>query len=167
MKSTVICPAQPFSCFLPPPSTHPEEKVQGLAAVEAAAEGDEDSGVGSPHSRPGWTGWADRVLYLYQAPGPDPAHYHRGSREPSRPGWEGRGEGGGGQGQGRKEKVGSRSVNLFRHRGQKEEKRRRHKDGKERKNRWAGTTGERSGRKVRGGMSSWLDGGRGLAGTEG
>lgn len=40
----------------PPRPTHPEEKVQSLAAVEAIAEGDEDSSVGSPHSRPGWAG---------------------------------------------------------------------------------------------------------------
>ena len=74
--------------------------MQGLAAVEAAAEGDEDDGVGRPHSRPGWAGPPKRVLYSFQAPGPDPDHYHRGSCEPSRPGWEGRGDGGG-EGQGR------------------------------------------------------------------
>lgn len=71
--------------------------MQGLAAVEAAAEGDEDGGVG-PHSCPGWAGPAERVLYFYQAPGPDPAHYHQGNSGPSWPGWEGRGEGGGGEG---------------------------------------------------------------------
>lgn len=39
----------------------PEEKVQGFAAVEATAEGDEDSGVGGPHSRPGRAGPPQRV----------------------------------------------------------------------------------------------------------
>lgn len=60
--------------------------MQGLAAVEATAEGDEDDGVGCPHSRPGWVGPPQRVLYSFQAPGPDPAHYHQGSCGPSRPG---------------------------------------------------------------------------------
>lgn len=69
-----------------PQPTHPEEKVQSLAAVEAIAEGDEDSGVGSPHSRPGRAGRAKRVLYFYQAPGPDPAHYHQDSSGPRWPG---------------------------------------------------------------------------------
>lgn len=90
--------------------------MQGLAAVEATAEGDEDGSVGSPHSRPGWAGPAERVLYFYQAPGPDPAHYHQGSSGPSRPGREGHREGGGGEGQGGREKEGSRSVSLSRHR---------------------------------------------------
>lgn len=89
--------------------THPEEKVQGPAAVEATAEGDEDDGVGRPHSRPGWAGLPQRVLYSFQAPGPDPAHYHQGSCGPSRPGWEGRGDGGG-EGQGGRDKEGSQSV---------------------------------------------------------
>lgn len=75
--------------------------MQGLAAVEATAEGDEDGSVGSPHSCPGWAGPAERVLYFYQAPGPDPAHYHQGSSGPSRPGWEGRREGGRRRGAGR------------------------------------------------------------------
>lgn len=86
--------------------------MQGLAAVEATTEGDEDGSVGSPHSRPGWAGPAKRVLYFYQAPGPDPAHYHQGSSGPSRPGWEGRGEGGGGEGQGGGEGEGGESVSL-------------------------------------------------------
>lgn len=86
--------------------------MQGLAAVEATAEGDEDGSVGCPHSCPGWAGPAERVLCFYQAPGPDPAHYHQDSCGPSRPGWEGHGEGGGGEGQGGREKEGSRSVSL-------------------------------------------------------
>lgn len=91
--------------------THPEEKLQGLAAVEATAEGDEDSGVSSPHCCPGWAGPAKRVLYFYQAPRPDPAHYHQGSSGPSRPGWEGQREGrGGGEGQGGREGEGGESV---------------------------------------------------------
>lgn len=68
----------------------PKEKVQCLAAVQAAAEGDEDGGVSSPHSRPGRARLPDRVLYFHQAPGPNPAHYHQGSDGPSWPGWEGR-----------------------------------------------------------------------------
>lgn len=72
--------------------------MQGLAAVEATAERDEDSSVSSPHSRPGRAGRTERVVYFYQAPGPDPAHYHQGSSGPSRPGWEGQREGGGGEG---------------------------------------------------------------------
>lgn len=83
--------------------------MQGLAAVEATAEGDEDDGVGRPHSRPGWAGPPKRVLYSFQAPGPDPAHYHRGSCGPSRPGWEDHGDGGG-EGQGGRGKEGSQSV---------------------------------------------------------
>lgn len=86
--------------------------MQGLAAVEATAEGDEDGSVGRPHSRPGWAGPAERVLHFYQAPGPNPAHYHQDSCGPSRPGWEGHREGGGGEGQGGREKEGSRSVSL-------------------------------------------------------
>lgn len=97
--------------FSPSRPTHPEEKMQGLAAVEATAEGDEDGSVSSPHSRPGWAGPAERILYFYQAPGPDPAHYHQGS---SGPGWEGhRGGGGegGGEGQGGREgEEGGESV---------------------------------------------------------
>lgn len=84
--------------------------MQGLAAVDATAEGDEDGSVGSPHSRPGWIGLAKGVLYFYQAPGPDPAHYHQGSSGPSRPGWEGHREGGGGEGQGGREGEGGESV---------------------------------------------------------
>lgn len=68
--------------------------MQSLAAVEATAEGDEDRSVGSPHSRPGWAGRAQRVLCVYQAPGPDPAHYHQDNSGPSWPGWEGWREGG-------------------------------------------------------------------------
>lgn len=86
--------------------------MQRLVAVEATAEGDEDGGVGRPHSRPGWAGPAERVLYFYQAPGPNPAHYHQDSCGPSRPGREGRREGGGGEGQGGREKEGSWSVSL-------------------------------------------------------
>lgn len=80
--------------FNQPRPTHPEEKLQSLVAVKAVAEGDEDGCVGGPHSRPGWAGWAKRVLYFYQAPWPDPAHYHQGSEGPRRPGWEGWREGG-------------------------------------------------------------------------
>lgn len=84
--------------------------MQGLAAVEAAAEGDEDDGVGRPHSRPGRAGPPKRVLYSFQAPGPDPAHYHRGSCGPSRPGWDGpRGRGRRGAG---REGQGGDSVSL-------------------------------------------------------
>lgn len=78
--------------------------MQGLAAVEATAEGDEDDGVGCPHGRPGRVGPPQRVLYSFQAPGPDPAHYHQGSCGPSRPGVggpRGRGRSGAGrEGQG-------------------------------------------------------------------
>ena len=84
--------------------------MQGLAAVQAAAEGDEHGGVGSQHGCPGWVGPPERVLNFHQTPGPDPAHYHQGSRGPNRPGWEGRREGGGGEGQGGR---GGRSVCLF------------------------------------------------------
>lgn len=95
--------------------------MEGLAAVETTAEGDEDGSVGSQHSCPGWAGLAERVLYFYQAPGPDPAHYHQGSSGPSRPGWEGQREGGGEEGQeGGREKEGSLSISLSRRRGQEE-----------------------------------------------
>lgn len=53
--------------------------MQGLAAVEATAEGDEDGGVGRPHSHPGWAGPPQRLSHFHQAPGPDPAHYHQDS----------------------------------------------------------------------------------------
>lgn len=86
--------------------------MQRLVAVEATAEGDEDGGVGRPHSRPGRAGPAERVFYFYQAPGPNPAHYHQDSCGPSRPGREGHREGGGGEGQGGREKEGSWSVSL-------------------------------------------------------
>lgn len=72
--------------------------MHGPAAVEAVAEGDKDCCVGSQHGRPGWApGLSYRVLH--QAPGPDPALYHRGS-EMRRVGWEayGEGEDGGGEG---------------------------------------------------------------------
>lgn len=77
--------------------THPEEKVQGLAAVETTAEGDEDSCVGRPHSRPGWAGPPERVLYFHQAPGPDPAHYHQDSCG-ANAAWVGGPQGGRGEG---------------------------------------------------------------------
>lgn len=71
-----LSPSHPLSHSRP---THPEEKVQGLAAVEATAEGNEDGGVGRPHSRPGWAGPPQRLSHFHQAPGPDPAHYHQDS----------------------------------------------------------------------------------------
>lgn len=60
--------------------THPVEKVQGFAGVQAAAEGDEDSGVGSPNCTSS------------QARGPEPAHHHG---DGVRKGREERKEGGG------------------------------------------------------------------------
>lgn len=53
--------------------------MQRLAAVQTAAERDEDSGVGCPDSCPGWAGWAKRIP-CFQAPGPDPAHYNEDKR---------------------------------------------------------------------------------------
>lgn len=67
--------------------------MQSLGAVETIAEGDEHCCISSPNGRPGWAGLPKRVLYLYQAPRPDPAHYHQGSSGPRWPGWEVRGEG--------------------------------------------------------------------------
>lgn len=49
---------------LPGSLTHPVEKVQGFAGVQAVAEGDEDGGVGSPNCASS------------QARGPKPAHHH-------------------------------------------------------------------------------------------
>lgn len=128
--------------------------MQGLAAVEAAAEGDEDDGVGRPHGRPGRAGPPQRVLHSLQAPGPDPAHYHRGSCGPSRPGWEGRGDGGG-EGQGGRDKEGNQWVS------------RRGLDNRDE------DMGEeelasvrnvvRQGREVKGGMGCVLEGGRSRA----
>lgn len=73
-----------FTRSLPHSFTHPVEKVQGFAGVQAAAEGDEDSGVGSPNCTSS------------QARGPEPAHHHgngvRKGREGSKKGRkEGRG----------------------------------------------------------------------------
>lgn len=79
--------------------------MQRLAAVEATAERDEDSGVGRPHSSPGWAGPPQRLSHFHQAPGPDPAHYHQDSCG-ANAAWVGgphreRGRVGGGQGSGR------------------------------------------------------------------
>lgn len=54
----------PFCIYFTHLFTHPVEKVQGFAGVQAAAQGDEDSGVGSPNCTSS------------QARGPKPAHHH-------------------------------------------------------------------------------------------
>lgn len=58
--------------------THPVEKVQGFAGVQAVAEGDEDSGVGSPNRASS------------QARGPKPAHHHEDGRRKGRKGRRGK-----------------------------------------------------------------------------
>lgn len=100
--------------------------MQGLAAVETTAEGDEDGCVGRPHSRPGWAGPPERVLYFHQAPGPDPAHYHQDScgANAARVGGP-QGEGGrvgGGEGLGRG--GGRESVSLAKGGGREKRRRR-------------------------------------------
>lgn len=99
--SSLSFPCCPSHWFCYP--THPEEKLQGLAAVEAAAEGDEDSSVGGPDGCPGWAGPAKRVPCFHQAPGPNPAQYHQGSSRPSWPGVGGTEGRGGGEGRGGRE----------------------------------------------------------------
>lgn len=144
--------------------------MQGLAAVEATAEGDEYGGVGRPHGRPGWAGPAKRVLYFYQAPGPDPAHYHQDNCRPTWPAvgrvvWgRGRRRGGAGrEGEGR-EFVGQPHRER-RGRGGEKRRRRRHREGEEEGEeaswREREMVRQRRERSVRGGMSSTLQGGRG------
>lgn len=143
--------------------------MQGLAAVEATAEGDEDGGIGRPHGRPRWAGPAKRILYFYQAPGPDPAHYHQDNCKPSWPGWEGR------VGKGEEERRGReggrrKGVCRSASRGEEGGRGRKETETATQRGRGRGRRGEleraRNGeaeerRRVRGGMSSTLQGGRG------
>lgn len=142
--------------------------MQGLAAVEATAEGDEDGRVGRPHSRPGWARLPQRLSHFNQAPGPDPAHYHQNSCGANAAGVGGphRGKGEGGRWTGVREGGivgGSRSVWPREGEGKKTET--ATQAGEDASRREMVRQGER--RRVKGGASVLQDGGRGRMGHGG
>lgn len=134
--------------------------MQGLAAVQATAEGDEDGCVGRPHSRPGWAGPPQRVVHFHQAPGPDPAHYHQdscganaagvgGPHRGKREGGRGVGRGQGGRERGREPVglAGGGGEREKRQRQQHKQERGRGRGGQSERNGEAGGETEGEGRR--------------------